>query len=1005
MESSLLRRRFGLLLIIFVLSGFAGLIYQSIWSHYLGLFLGHAAYAQALVLALFMGGMAIGAALVAQFGTRWRNLVRGYAVVELIIGLFGLVFHWVFVGMLGLSYDAVMPALGAPWLVNTWKWLLAGALILPQTILLGMTFPLMSGGLIRRYPNQDGNALGGLYFTNSIGAAVGVLVAAFVLMPAFGLPGAMITAGIINIVVAGLAWWLGSGGETPRPATVTGDAKRSRGSRRLLYLVLGATFLSSAASFAYEIIFVRMLSLAVGSTLHAFELMLGSFIAGIALGALWIRKRADRSEMPLKLVGVLQILMGLTALLALALYANAFTWVGFMMDSLSRTDGGYSLFNLGTAAIAILIMMPTAFFAGTTLPLFTVALLRDGQGEPSIGRVYAFNTVGAIVGVFAAIHFLIPVLGIKLAMIVAAMVDMAIGVVLLRRVVAKRRDFAGVGAGVAVMMAGTWLVVNLVPFDSLRLSSGVYRTGQVQLDEQTDMLFYRDGKTASISVVYLPNGTIVIATNGKPDASLQNIPSQPPTSDEPTMIIAGALPLAYLSEARTAAVIGFGSGMTTHTLLAEPGLERVDTIEIEREMVEGAEWFGERVARAYEDERSQIIIDDAKSYFAGQQHRYDVIVSEPSNPWISGVGALFSKEFYRFVPNFLADDGVFVQWLQLYEIDERLVGSVLNAMLPAFADVHGYLANSGDLLLVASNQPLEDRVDYQRLFEGGMAGELTHVGIAEPGQLAFRRVADKELLWAFARLYTYPANSDYFPILSLEAPRTRFRQMTPDQLRRLPYLDLPLIEWLTGRRAPESPLILPSHDHYPADESANDARRIRRALVESDREAIEELGPRLREWVLGLQAAGKMCDMDGADHLVGEWITKRFLELTERTLPYLDAGGLQGLLIDPVWLDCEVWPEGVERVLELVSANASRDSVGMERLGREWLEEIEDLPPAVREFDAFAFASLQLGLIGQGRNDEAGAVEREYGSLVRARGDYGFARSLIRAWFAGEKEE
>ena len=1004
MESALLRRRFGLLLTIFVLSGFAGLVYQSIWSHYLGLFLGHAAYAQALVLALFMGGMALGAALVARFGVGWRNLVRGYAIVELIIGVLGLGFHWVFVGMLGLSYDTIMPALGMPWLVNAWKWLLAGALILPQTILLGMTFPLMSGGIIRRYPQQDGNALGGLYFTNSIGAAVGVLVAAFLLMPNFGLPGAMVTAGVINLAVAALAWWLGSGEEIPRPATTTGDAGRSSDSRRLLYLVLGATFFSSAASFAYEIIFVRMLSLAVGSTLHAFELMLGSFIAGIALGALWVRKRADRSDMPLKLVGVLQILMGLTALLALALYANAFTWVGFLMDSLARTDGGYSLFNLGTAAIAILIMMPTAFFAGTTLPLFTVALLRDGQGEASIGRVYAFNTIGAIVGVFAAIHFLIPVFGIKLAMIVAAIVDMAIGVFLLRRVVARRRDFVNVGAGVAVMMAGTWLVVNLVPFDALRLSSGVYRTGQVQLDAQTDMLFYRDGKTASISVVYHPNGTIVIATNGKPDASLQNIPSQPPTSDEPTMIIAGALPLAYLGEARTAAVIGFGSGMTTHTLLADTGLERVDTIEIEREMVEGAEWFGERVVRAYEDERSHIIIDDAKSYFAGKQQRYDIIVSEPSNPWISGVGALFSEEFYQFVPRFLSADGIFVQWLQLYEIDERLVGSVLNAMLPAFADVNGYLSNSGDLLLVASQKPLQERLDYGRLFEGELAGELAHVGIAEPEQLAFRRVADRDLLWALARLYEYPANSDYYPILSLEAPRTRFRRMTPVQLRSLPHLDVPLIEWLGVRVAPDASQVLPEYGHYPADESANDARLIRRVLLESDSEALDELGSGLRQWLLDLRAAGRVCEADGDDAAAGEWLTTQLLQMARLTLPYLNTEGLQGLLIDPVWLDCETLPMGVDRVLDILIANARRDAEIMERLGRRWLEEIDSLPPSVREFDAYAFASLQLGLIGQGRLEEAGAVEREYGSLVRASGDYGFARSLIQAWLDRDGE-
>ena len=998
MNPTLLRRRFGLLLVIFVLSGFAGLIYQSIWSHYLGLFLGHAAYAQALVLALFMGGMAIGAALVAHFGTRWRNLVRGYAIVELVIGVFGLVFHWVFVGMLGLSYDTIMPALGAPWLVNTWKWLLAGALILPQTILLGMTFPLMSGGLIRRYPNQDGNALGGLYFTNSIGAAVGVLVAAFLLMPAFGLPGAMITAAIINIVVAGLAWWLGSGGETPRPATSTGDAKRSRGSRRLLYLVLGATFLSSAASFAYEIIFVRMLSLAVGSTLHAFELMLGSFIAGIALGALWIRKRADRTEMPLKLVGVLQILMGLTALMALALYANAFSWVGFMMDSLSTTDGGYTLFNLGTAAIAILIMMPTAFFAGTTLPLFTVALLRDGQGEASIGRVYAFNTIGAIVGVFAAIHFLIPVFGVKLAMICAAIVDMAIGVVILRRIVARRRDFAGVGVGVAAMVAATWLVVHLVPFDALRLSSGVYRTGNVQLHEETEMLFYRDGKTASISVVNHPSGITVISTNGKPDASVQGLEELPPTNDEPTMIVAGALPLAYLPNARTAAVIGFGSGMTTHTMLADPNLERVDTIEIEREMVEGARWFYKRVARAYEDERSRIIIDDAKSYFAGQQQRYDIIVSEPSNPWISGVGALFSKEFYQFVPHFLADDGIFLQWLQLYEIDDRLVGSVLNAILPAFADVNGYLSNNGDLLLVASRQPLEGRLDYQRLFAGEMADELAHVGITAPEQLEFRRVADHELLSALARLVQYPANSDYHPILSLEAPRTRFRRMTPLQLRRLPINDLPLLEWLGVREPLTMDVDLPPYDHFPADSVANDARRIKRALLDGDDQSLGELDEGLQDWVLGLRGIGKVCERAGDEIVTARWLTTRLLQMAEFTLPYLDAEGLQGLLIEPVWLDCEPLPAGVDRVLSILEANARRDAVAMERLGRQWMEDIDDLPPSVRDFDAYALASLQLGLVGQRRREEARASERQYGSLVRAQGDYGFARSLLLAW-------
>ena len=1001
MPDRVIRGRYGLLLLIFVLSGFAGLVYQSIWTRYLGLFLGHAAYAQSLVLALFMGGMAAGAGIVARRGVRWRNLIRGYAIVEAVIGLFALIFHTVFVTALGLSYEVIMPALGEPWLVSAWKWFLAAGLILPQTILLGMTFPMMSGGLIRRWPDRDGDALGGLYFTNSIGAAIGVLVATFLLLPRFGMPGAMLAAGLLNLVVASLAWWLSRGKETPRVTeNAPGDARSGVG-RRLLYLVLGATFLSSAASFAYEIVFVRMLSLAVGSSLHAFELMLASFIAGIALGALWIRRRADTTDSPLRLVGVLQILMGLAALLALALYSSLFAWVGYLMDALARSDSGYTLFNLGTAVIAIAVMIPTAFFAGTTLPLFTVALLRDGQGEASIGRVYAFNTLGAIVGVFAAVHFLVPALGVKLALIVAAMVDIGIGVWVLRRLARERRALVGVGTAVAVMIGSMWISVNAVSFDPLRLSSGVYRTGTERLPESSELLFYRDGKTASVAVVSSPDGVVRISTNGKPDASLQFRHEGRPTADEPTMIMAGALPFGYLESLKSAAVIGFGSGMTTHTMLASPSLEVLDTIEIERRMVEGAEWFGDRVERAYEDGRSNIIIDDAKSYFSGQQRKYDAIISEPSNPWVSGIGALFSQEFYRFVPQFLEEGGVFVQWLQLYEIDENLVGSVLNAMLPEFEDVHGYLTNYGDLLLVASHSPLTDDPDFSSLVNGAFDQDLDYINIDAGFQLHFRQVADKKLLEAVARLYDYRPNSDYFPVLSLEAPRTRFRNMQPTQLIRLPYMDVPLLEWLGVREPPPADASLPEISHFPANSSANEARAIAEALVDGDFTDMEAVDQDLRNWVTGLGAASTICEQR-SDAFAGEWLADRLLVLTELTVPYLPADGLRGVLIDPEWLECEPLPEGIGEALALIDAYASRDVEAMEERGRRWLENIdESRPDYLSRFNQVAFAAVQFSLIGQERYGEAGDLEGEFGSDVKARGDYGFTRSLVLAWLAG----
>ena len=212
-----MRRRF--LLAIFVVSGFTGLIYESIWSHYLKLFLGHAAYAQTLVLAIFMGGMALGSWAVAHYSLRIRQLLWAYVLVEGLIGILGLFFHETFVAAVNFSFASVIPALSGAFSIQVYKWSLAALLILPQSVLLGMTFPLISGGLIRRWPDQPGKTLATLYFTNSLGAAIGVLVSGFVLIGAVGLPGTIRTAGLLNIVLAVAIWSIVRGRTEPPAAT------------------------------------------------------------------------------------------------------------------------------------------------------------------------------------------------------------------------------------------------------------------------------------------------------------------------------------------------------------------------------------------------------------------------------------------------------------------------------------------------------------------------------------------------------------------------------------------------------------------------------------------------------------------------------------------------------------------------------------------------------------------------------------------------------------------
>src|SRR5688572_17672744 len=201
--------------VLFTASGFAGLIYESIWTHYLKLFLGHAAYAQSLVLAVFMGAMACGAWLCGRVSRRFANPLRAYAIVEALVGLLALVFHEVFVAVTDWGYAVLLPALGAEWLVLGAKLVLCALLIVPQSLLLGATFPLMSAGLVRAHPRAAGESVAMLYFTNSLGAAAGVLASGFVMIGALGLPGTLSAAGLLNLVLAFCVWLMAAGARHP----------------------------------------------------------------------------------------------------------------------------------------------------------------------------------------------------------------------------------------------------------------------------------------------------------------------------------------------------------------------------------------------------------------------------------------------------------------------------------------------------------------------------------------------------------------------------------------------------------------------------------------------------------------------------------------------------------------------------------------------------------------------------------------------------------------------
>lgn len=619
---------------LFMLSGACGLIYEAIWPHYLKLFLGHAAYSQTLVLVVFIGGMALGAAICGRFAARIRRPLLAYAGVELLIGLMALVFHTVYVGATNWAYDVLLPATCGESTVCLPQWGLSALLILPQSILLGMTFPLMAAGVLRVSQDGTGRALGFLYAQNTLGGVAGVLLSTFVLIPMSGLPGTLMTAGFGNIFLAIFVYGL-SREETrePCPSGAVAVNPSWRVSPRLMLAIAGLTGLSS---FFYEVLWIRMLNLVLGTSTHAFELMLASFLLGLAIGGYWIRRRIDVLTRPLVTLARIQIAMGVLAVLTLPVYDQLFDLMANLMAALSRTDGGYVLFNAGSAVLALVVMLPATIAAGMTLPLITQLLMRSGHGEAVLGRVYATNTLGGILGVILVVQLFMPLIGIKYSLILAGAIDVALGIGLL---VAYRNKAPNESE--SIPWAGFAAIFMLVaPFvfsmDNYKTAAGVFRHGRVSMPSSARILFHKDGKTATVDVT-VNGGQASIHTNGKPDAAIRvdTTESKELTADTSTMVMTGLVGPLHHPNARTAAVIGFGSGMSTASMLAVPTLTRVDTIEIEAAMVDGARAFRPLNERAYTDPRSHIVIDDAKAYFSRGQRKYDIIVSEPSNPWVS----------------------------------------------------------------------------------------------------------------------------------------------------------------------------------------------------------------------------------------------------------------------------------------------------------------------------------------------------------------------------------
>ena len=685
---------------LFALSGFAGLIYEGSWARYLKLFLGHSSYGQVLTLCIYMGGLAIGSFVAGKLVEKVRRPLLGYAAVELGICFGGVIYHPLYNLLTGFFYDSSFAAGLSSRGAEVLKVVLATGSTLPIAIAVGMTFPFIAAGLMRKSGKEV--SLPWLYFTNSLGSAIGILFTSYLLIPELGNHITLCVAASINFVLAAVFGVIGF--TTAPSAEEEGESKDVREEQHAsapmppknAWLWIAA--ITGLTSFVYEIVWIRLLSLLMGSSSHSFDQMLSAFILGLAVGSAVSGKLLKKDS--LVVLSLAQIFMAFFALCTLYFHKPFWGMMNEANQIFNQTTDGYLCWSIFKYLLSVLWMVPTSFFAGMTLPLITLILTRAFKSEAPIGKVYGWNTLGSIIGSAGGGLLLLPVLQLKGALVLAAVMDFAIGFLLL---VFYRKKFRR-SPLFYVIAAAMVLPSIFVSFDPSLITSGAFRAYKnLHPDEK---IIVRDGKTATISF-HESDVHFYVKTNGKADASMSKNRNHPIEGDELTQAATAFMPMGVKSEPYDAAMVGFGSGMGAHYLLADPLLKDFDCVEIEAEMMDMAKGFYPWNSRGYDDPRIHIFIDDANTCFVSNGRKYDMIISVPSNPWVSGVASLFSHEFYAKMRRYLKPGGLWVQWIQTYEFNDALFLNILKALEVTFPYVSLYKSpEEPDIIMIASDEPV-----------------------------------------------------------------------------------------------------------------------------------------------------------------------------------------------------------------------------------------------------------------------------------------------------------
>lgn len=799
----------GVLAGCFLLSGLCALVYEVLWVRAFTLITGRTVFSVSTVVAAFMAGLALGGFLFGRLADRLRrgrSLLRLYGLLEIVSGLYAVFLPRMISGCEPLFAVIYRHVSGSGYVLDLARVAVGFLLLILPTTCMGGTFPVLSRFFCLDRFHRLGLEVGRLYALNTVGAALGSFGAGFVLIPWLGPRPTLWTMGAINgllgLVVLGIATSLPRrSDETPfdregRPARQESEAAASSASRKdrtndVLPLVItsgttlsGSTswrlkvvllifFLSGCVALLYEVAWTRALSLVVGPTVYAFSLMLTNFIVGLALGSFLASKRVDRwggrqdgwSLLCCRL-SALAMLIGLTTLALLPVFNRLPLVLAGMVRRYAE-----DFIRLQAAHFGLLfglLLVPTLLM-GMIFPITTKLYVREKRNlGQQIGHVYAANTAGAIAGSLLAGFLLIPLVGTERTFRAGVGLNLLIGLLALL-ISRPRRWWNWMGSG--LLLAVALLGYELSPrWDPEILSAGAYKYAlyaeSANLDlllKRGELVYYKEGASATVSV-RRRGGETTLAIEGKVDASDNG-------GDMTTQKLLAHLPLLVADAPGRVCIIGLGSGVTLNAALKHP-IGRVDVVELSPEVVEASRFFHHVNERALEDPRVRLIINDGRNHLLLTAETYDVIISEPSNPWMAGVSALFTREFFQLVYARLTDRGIFCQWLHSYNMSGRDLKSVLRAFQEVFPGASLWALNENDLLLLGPKDRSFElhRERLQRAFRRKeVSDDLKKIAIFDLDSLLSLYVMEGDDVNRFTE--GVPPNSDDHPVLEFSSPR------------------------------------------------------------------------------------------------------------------------------------------------------------------------------------------------------------------------------------------